>query len=213
LADLNALATKGEDIKKGVVSLIFGTGNPPDVALTFLAGDKHDAEIAKRGATAELLLLLENFFDIALPDREPLAALRIRLGRHVLATDLIATFQGAVPAPLAAVKTASKPAARDACVNLARTWRLRRDVHESYVAAANKVQEELHLAQIDFGMERIVGVETFLAVEKSFLRQVETALLEQPTGELLHLAEAGKSRFWSDARPSLQAHWSLIAAA
>src|SRR5204863_9722517 len=31
LADVDALGTKGQDITKGVVSIIFGTGNPQDV--------------------------------------------------------------------------------------------------------------------------------------------------------------------------------------
>jgi hypothetical protein len=36
LADLNALANRGKDISTGVLSLVFGTANPHDVALTFL---------------------------------------------------------------------------------------------------------------------------------------------------------------------------------
>src|SRR5262249_25399238 len=37
LTDLNTLASKGEDLtQKGVVTLVFGTGNAPDVALAFL---------------------------------------------------------------------------------------------------------------------------------------------------------------------------------
>ena len=36
LADLNALADKGGEISKGVLALIFGTGNPQEVALAFL---------------------------------------------------------------------------------------------------------------------------------------------------------------------------------
>jgi hypothetical protein len=36
LADLNTLADKGKDISTGVLSLIFGTANPQEVALTFL---------------------------------------------------------------------------------------------------------------------------------------------------------------------------------
>lgn len=213
LADLNALAIKGEDIKKGVVSLIFNTGNPPDVALAFLASDKHDAEITKKGATAELLLLLDNAFEIALPPDDPLPLQRDRLTRHVLATDLLTSLKGAVPATLASLKAATKPAAREACANLARTWRLRRDVRESYIAAANKVEQELPLSHVDLGMDQIESVETFLALETARLGKVEAALLDQSTEALLAVAEVGKSRFWSDALPPIQARWALIAAA
>src|SRR5436305_7010828 len=43
LADLNALADKGRDF--GVLSLIFGSANPQEVASAFLHGDTHDGEI------------------------------------------------------------------------------------------------------------------------------------------------------------------------
>jgi hypothetical protein len=211
LAELDALAEKGKGLKN-VLSLIFQTGNPPDVALAFLTTEKHDAEIVKKSALPELLLVLEAAFDVSLPANEPLPSVRERFSRHVLATDLICSLRGAVQSTLASVKIATKPAAREACVNLARTWRLRRDARDSYVAA-NKVEQELHLGQLEFSLDQIEGVETFLAVEKSLLRQVEAALLAVPTGALLDLAQAGKSRFWSEALPTVQAQWALIAAA
>ena len=50
LADVDALGGKGQDISQGVVSIIFGTGNPQEVALAFLASDRLDAEIEKKSA-------------------------------------------------------------------------------------------------------------------------------------------------------------------
>ncbi len=50
LADLNALADKGGEISKGVVVLIFGTGNPQEVALSFLDNDRLDESIVKKDA-------------------------------------------------------------------------------------------------------------------------------------------------------------------
>ena len=45
LSDVNALAQKGGEISSGVISIIFGTGNPQEVALSFVASDKFDKEI------------------------------------------------------------------------------------------------------------------------------------------------------------------------
>lgn len=42
LADLNALADKGKDISTGVLSLLFGTSHPQEVALAFLSSDTFD---------------------------------------------------------------------------------------------------------------------------------------------------------------------------
>ena len=213
LADLDALADTGEGITKGVVSLIFGSGNPQDVALAFLVGDRHDAEVEKKTAVAELAGLLQDVFGVELPSGEPLPALRSRLARYVLATDLIAGLRDAIPPSLSPVKVATKPAAREACIYLARTWRLRRDVRESYVAASRQVETELGLSQIDLPPDRLAEVETFLAVERALLRQVETGLLVHPTEELLTLAESRQSRFWPEVLPGIQAYWALIAKA
>jgi PglZ domain len=212
LAELDTLAEKGKGLKN-VLSLIFGTGNPSDVALALLTTEKHDAEIVKKAAIPELLLILEAAFDMSLPSTEPLPSVRERFSRHVLATDLICSLRGAVQSNLASVRIATKPAAREACVSLAHTWRLRRDARDSYVTAANKVEQELRLSQVEFSLDQIEGVETFLAMEKALLRQVEAALLAEPTEALLDLSQAGKSRFWSEALPTVQAQWALIAAA
>jgi hypothetical protein len=45
LADLNALADKGKDISTGVLSLIFGTSHPQEVALAFLNSDTFNHDI------------------------------------------------------------------------------------------------------------------------------------------------------------------------
>src|SRR5258707_230835 len=51
LADVDALGSKGQEFSKGVVSIVFGSGNPQEVALAFLASDRHDAEVQKKSAT------------------------------------------------------------------------------------------------------------------------------------------------------------------
>ncbi len=48
LVDLDTLADKGGEISKGVIALIFGTGNPQEVALLFLDNDRLDESIPKR---------------------------------------------------------------------------------------------------------------------------------------------------------------------
>ena len=137
LADLDAI---GERKDSGVLSLIFGGGSPQEVALAFLASDRHDAEVQKKQAVEELVGLLRSNFEADLPATAPLRELRDRLARHVLMTDLVASLGSAVPPALASARVASSPVARDACMSLAWTWRLRRDVRDSYVAAARKVE-------------------------------------------------------------------------
>jgi hypothetical protein len=211
LANLNALAEKGKDLSSGVVSLVFGTSNPQDVALAFLTSDKQDGEVEKKSAKAELLKLIDPAFDVALAEAASLPQSRERLSRHVLLTDLIAALGSAVPASLASVSIAHAAHTVDNCRTVARVWRLRRDVRDSYVAAASKVEQELGLAQEQFDPPTLQQTETFLALERALQRHVEGSLLAVPTDELLALAQSRLARFWSDAVPPIQARWALVA--
>jgi hypothetical protein len=213
LADLNALADKGRDISTGVLTLSFGSANPQEVALAFLHGDEHDADIEKKTAQNDLRNLLGPSFDIDLPASATLSTLRERLARHVLLTDFITGLGQHVPASLSSVKVATLPGGIDSCVRLARSWRNSRDDRDSYVTAANKVEQDYNLGQLQFEPKAITGIETFLAVEKALLRHVEGELLEKARPELLALATARQSRFWAEVEPAIQARWALVAAA
>lgn len=213
LADVDALGTKGQEFGKGVVPIVFGTGNPQEVALAFLSGDRHDAEVQKKDASEELVGHFRSAFEADLPADAPLPELRDRLARLVLMTDLVACLGNAVPPALTSAKVATSPAARDSCVSVARTWRLRRDVRDSYVAAARKVEHDGSLAQVEFEPVSLGCLDTFPCLERALLRHVEDALLDRPSQALLDLALARQSRFWSEVTPTFQARWALVASA
>ena len=122
LSELDKLAERGE--VDGVVSLIFGTGNPQEVALAFLAGEQHDKELTQKGALPELITLLHQAFDIDFPVGETVDAFAPGFRAMFLRPNLRRVLSGAMPASLATVSIALKPAAREACAALARTWRL-----------------------------------------------------------------------------------------
>ena len=213
LADLDALADKGGEISKGVIALVFGTGNPQEVALYFLDNDRLDESIAQKDAKGELAELLRHELGFDAPDGAEPDDLRQRLARHVLMTDLILGVGKTAPSSLVSVPVASTPATAAACVGLARAWRLRRDRRESYVAAARRVEQEFNLAALTFEPEAMVNVETFPVIERALLRHAENRLLEKTDGAMLTLAESRLSRFWCDAEPKLQARWALVASA
>ena len=213
LADLNALADKGGEISKGVVVLIFGTGNPQEVALSFLDNDRLDESIVRKDAQGELAELIRREFGFDAPAGIELPDLRQRLARHVLITDFIAGLGDAMPAKFASVPVASTPGSRDACVALARSWRMRRDTRDSYVIAARQVEQEFGIAALQLDQKVIEGIETFPAVEKALLAHAERRLLKETDGDILTLAESRLSRFWCDVEPRLQTRWALVASA
>jgi len=213
LADLNSLAEQGIDISTGVVKLIFGSANPQEVALAFLHSDRYDEEIAKKGVNKEVRQMLQVGFDLELPAAEALSNWRVRLGRHVMLTDLFAALKKQVPSSLSSVPIATSTGGIDACVRLARTWRNSRDVRDSYVAVANTVEQELGLDQLELPVEPLKENETFLGVERALLLHVENELVNGATPALLQLAEDRLSRFWADVIPAIQARWALICSA
>ena len=213
LADLNSLAEQGIDISTGVLKLIFGTANPQEVALAFLHSEQHDEEVGKKDAAKELRHLLQTSFDIELPAAEPLSNWRVKLGRHILLTDLFAAHKKQVPSSLSSVPVANTAGGIDASVRLAHTWRNSREHRDSYVTVANKTEQELALGQLDLPIPSLKESETFLCVERALLAHVEDELLKTATPALLKLAEYRLSRFWTDVVPAIQARWALIACA
>lgn len=212
LADLDNWSDEG-GITKGVVSVIFGTANPQEVALVFLSSPSFDIPLIERDAVSELAQLLQNSFGVELPRQEAPPVLRTRLARHVLTTDLVSGFQEDLPSQLDALPVPAQPSAREACINLVKAWRLRRDLAESYSTQAMLIQQELGLYSFTFQLDELLHLETFLAVETALQHNVESALLNTPNPDLVAIADGRKSSFWSEHRPDIQAHWALVAVA
>lgn len=213
LAELNAIAEKGEGITQGIVITIFGTGNPQEVALAFLASESFDRAIISKEASQELAVLLQSTFEIQLPVEESPSSYRGRLARHILATEFINLIQGDIPNQLSSIQIPTKSSTRDACINLAKTWRLRRDFKESYITHANQVETELAIASLDLQQYQIANVETFLAIERALQCLIETTLLTETNLQIHEIIKSRQSSFWSENYPDVQAHWALTAVA
>ncbi|MBN1236629.1 MAG: PglZ domain-containing protein [Methanotrichaceae archaeon] len=214
LADLDRMADGGPGSSRGLLSLIFGTSSPHDVALRFLSGEQYDEEILKKEALPELASLLLSEFELAAQECESAKDLKERLARHILTTDFLKALQGNTPQQLASLKIASEPAARKACIGLAKAWRLRRDLRDSYVAASNQVSANLSLSKLSLNTDQILNVETFLETEQALQSMVEDALAraQEARADLVEIAEQHQSGFWSE-QPVVQARWSTISVA
>jgi hypothetical protein len=211
LAGLDELAKHGEGITKGVVTLIFGTSSTQDIALKFLSSARHDEEIVKKEAGAELAMLLRNEFDVDLAQSKTPHDMRTLLARHVLATEFIDSLTGEPPSALSTVRTGRNAAAQASCAALVKTWRQRRDLRESYAALAGQTGKELGLSRMDFELQGISGSETFLEVENALCHRIIQRLLTKASGELVELAQQRQSSFWAEYLPGVQAQWALVA--
>lgn len=211
LSDLDALADKGGEISKGVIALVFGTGNAQEVALSFLDCDRFDEEISKKDAKGELVELFRHKFDFNPPGESGIEDLRRRLARHVLMTDFVSGLSKTALPELAAVSVASKPSSIAACGAVARAWRLRRDTRVSYVTVAREVEQEFNLSALTLDPQFVENVDTFPLIEKVLLAGAEKSLLTEGNYEILTVARTRLSRFWCDVDPQLQSSWALVA--
>lgn len=199
-------------VNPGVVTLIFGVGEPEEVALSFLSDERYDAQILAKDAQGDLAALLGEQYGAELSGAS-LNDLRLQFARHALCTDLLATLSAPIPTQLASVRIASEPDAREACVRLARRWRHDRELGDAYTRYADQIERELGLASIPFTLEHIQGCDTFAAIEGAIEDGAERAWIAQPSADLLALGDARLRSFWVQRQPEMQARWALISSA
>lgn len=202
----------------GVISAIFNTTNPADVALAFLADDRYDSEIGKRQAISEVAALLEHAFGVGLPPTADCAELRSSLARHLLMTEFAGSLQGPVPAQISSLKVAGEPARRDTCQRLVKEWRNRRDLRESYADQADRIEQELQISTLALTLDQLRECETFAAIETLLQTGVEEridtidAWSPEEYGSLQTLIERRLQGFWSawpERYPTIQPRWQI----
>jgi len=213
LTELDRQAEHTLDEQAGVLRVIFGTGNAADIALRFISTPALDADIEARDAVAVLASLLADLLGVPLT-ADTLAGLRARLARQLLFTDFIVALEDDVPPALRTFPVAERSVAREAAVALARAWRNRRDLAESYGVWAGKLQSEVGLSIVALPVEALARAETFVLVETALQTAVEQALLRRPTAALLSLVEARRDTgFWPQQDPALKLRWAVTAEA
>lgn len=219
LAELDRLAEQGAEAHTGAVAVIFGSGNVSDVAVRFLSSPALDAELEARQALGSLAGLMANALGVSFGVGGGPAGLRAELARQVLVTDLVEGLRGTatgvagapVPPALQTFRLASSQVARRAAVDLAQTWRVRRDLAAGYVEWANRVQAEIGAASFDLGLDALARTEAFAACEVRLQAEVEKALLRRALPSLVALAQGRLSGFWSAQVPEIKTRWEVIA--
>jgi len=218
LTDLDGLGASASG-PVGVLSRIFGTSSPRDIALAVLAGPEHDQRVMERQAESELSKVLRDACGLPPADGERCSELRDRLATYALCTEFLVALGGPLSAQLASLKMAPTEVARNECVQLVHAWRSRRELQGSYAAQSERVAREVGVVSIALKLEQIAGVETFLPLE----HQMQTAIEEVLAWEETNLADVGQeyrqlierrlANFWSslpEQYPEVRQRWLLI---
>lgn len=211
LADLDRL-----DEREGgsvVLTAIFGTSTPHDVALKFLTDPTLDAKITARNANGELANEFNRGCGMPLPAEQSCEALRDGLALHLLTVEFISSLQSPLPQALAGVPLPKDEAQRTACVKLAADWREQRTSADAYARAATKTEAALQIGNIPFTFEQIRDSDTFVAVERAVQSHVERLLAQQPDNALITFAERRRKGFWPMYRVEIADRWQLACTA
>lgn len=211
LADLDSLASGGGG--KGVISVLFGTGDPREVALAFLSeedGGALDKAITEKKALQELSSFLGQAFGVEHAAGASLGSYRGRLARHILSTEFITGLGEDVPQAFSTVAVPQQGPVRQACVEVARMWRSRTDALDTYVTWADDTQDKLLVPGVSFTIEQLASRETFRAGEQALQEAVERELLVEPRQALVDLAGRRRSGFWAKRDAKILARWALI---
>jgi len=201
----------------GVIPLIFQTTNPKDVDFKFLSSDRYDERIIEKDALSELTLMMQGEFGLQAQVQVQVQVqtgspeeVRQKLARHILVTEFLSSLKSGVPAQLAAMSIASNPGAADACRSFAREWRQRRDLKESYVKHAVRIESEIFCQPLKFSIQDLDGLETFSCTDSMLQVQIEKALAENASPEILEMSRQRQSGFWSGIYPQIQMQWAFI---
>jgi hypothetical protein len=212
LADLDRLGESGASTSTGTLSLLFGTPQPMEIALLFLADAGRDAALVGKGAVADLEALLTVEYGLPPKGAHSPGELRERFARLVLSVDLAAGLGQDAPRSLREHHRPERPELMVRAQELARTWRNRRDLQASYVERSLEVERDQDLAGMSLPFEALAATETFRGSERQLLGAVEANLLAEASPDLLALAERRLQGFWASVTPELMDRWALVLA-
>jgi hypothetical protein len=207
LQEIETLAERGQ---VSTLALLFDTANPADIALRFITDPSVDFELSARSAGPQLAELLQQEMDRDFDPGDELAQLRLALTRHLLTVDLLLSLAENLPPALQTIPLPESPAARQSAQAIIQTWRARRDLSESYLRAAARLETELSLGSQPFNLAALRASQTFPCLEQLLQTQVENALLEKPSPDLLALAQERLGGFWAFHKPEIKLRWQVI---
>jgi len=189
----------------------FGTPLVDEAALEFLGGPERDSELLARNALDDWAQALEAQYGLTHETGTSPSSLRSLLTRQALICDLVESLGSDVPESLNNVISTKDPLLMRRSAELAKQWRNRRDLVDTYGAKSAEVARSTYLDSIDFSDAALERVHTFLSLEKCLLRRIATRVVTERN--VVKIAQSRLRGFWSEYDTELQAEWGLVAQA
>lgn len=210
LSELDEIAEHFKEVHVGALAIIFKTENTEEITLFFLTNSVFDQDIVTKNARTTMIDLLTNDLEIQLDDNYDLSKIRTALVRYLLFTDFIVSLGKAIPPNLTTVPLPKTRVASDTVLRIVRNWRLRSDLAQDYIQAAQRIEPELGLQNQTWNLKSLEDTETFGEIEVILQKLVEEALIEKPSPELVAFAQKRSVGFWPNQNPAQKLRWNLI---
>jgi hypothetical protein len=188
-----------------ILKTIFPDAGSETILALWLADTGHDAAIAEKEASAELIKLVEARLGLALPASTSLAEARSKALRYVLVNEFRSDLAGDPPSSIAMVPTVPSKDHLDRVREVAQ--RLRREFPERYVGLANQVEHDLALDGAALDPARLGAIDTFRFEERTLLHHAGELVAAKRFDDALAVVNGRARSFWVDREVARQAQW------
>ena len=204
--DIVSLIKQGEEEEMAsVLRSIFNGAQGDGLIAEWLESDTKDAAIVEKKADIELLKLIKSRFGLVIPDDSSLDDTRERLIRFLLINEFRSDLGCEPPQSLGMVPD---PLGKE-YLNRIRgvTNGLRQHYGERYVLLADKVEQDLGLAQANLESRHLGTIDTFRFEEKSLLLYTSSLICSKQYADALAVIADRIRSFWVDRDVARQAQW------
>jgi hypothetical protein len=204
--DIVALLQQSQDgAPTSVLRTLFSGAQSETLLSRWLADTSLDVSIDAKGATPELLQLIESRLGLTLPPSTSLSAARDKTLRYALINEFRGDLQAEPPASLALVP---KPSLKEHTERLRSVAEALRTHHaNSYAELADQLETSLGLAGAGIEAEHLGNIDTFRFEEQALLTFVGESIAAKHYAKALAIVADRNRSFWVDRQVSRQAQW------
>ncbi|MCL5265975.1 MAG: PglZ domain-containing protein [Chloroflexi bacterium] len=208
-------AVSEETLVDAVLALGFGLPfwQIEQAILTFLDNAINRQQLDVRGVWPSFVERVGQWAGWAAPPADE-SALRKQLEAAVLLSELVTAIPALTDRFGSILPSQSN---RTAAAALAKMWRDREDLRESYVRAAQRVEREYEVGKALTISDALLGVETLPLVDELWWRELKNAVAsdgsnyQERVQKIRQIAERREKFFW--ARQGKASHWEPVALA
>jgi hypothetical protein len=188
-----------------LLKLVLGDGKSEALLARWLGDASYDAQLKDKGATEELLSLVQTRLGLELSDDLELGKARRQVARYVLTNEFRSDLTCSPPEPLAIVPSPSSDDVLQRSRDVAGL--LRSDASSAYPALADEVETELQLPTLGIPATDLGTIDTFRFEERMLLGHAAGLLADGQHEKTLEIVKGRGRSFWIDQDIARLAQW------